>query len=91
MAKRDWSGACLDEYCRPILRPRGRETAREAGKQLAILRRHGLIATWHDRRIGAGTEWAQQIAGELESADLILLLVSPDFLASDSPPYRLRL
>jgi len=52
-------------------------------KQLAILRRQGLIATWHDRRIGAGTEWAQQIAGELEAADLILLLVSSDFLASD--------
>jgi len=52
-------------------------------KQLTILRRHGLIATWHDRRITAGAEWAQQIAGELEAADLILLLVSADFLASD--------
>jgi hypothetical protein len=60
------------------------EVLREAlEKQLAILRRQGLIATWHDRRIGAGTEWAKQIAGELEAADLILLLVSPDFLASD--------
>src|SRR4051794_37931256 len=52
-------------------------------KQLAILRRQGLIATWHDRMITAGREWAGLIAAELEAADIILLLVSPDFLASD--------
>jgi len=62
--------------------------AREDGalkleKQLAILRRQGLIATWHDRMITAGREWAGLIAAELEAADIILLLVSPDFLASD--------
>jgi TIR domain len=38
---------------------------------------------WHDRKIGAGTEWKGQIDAHLESAELILLLVSPDFLASD--------
>jgi TIR domain len=47
------------------------------------LRRQGLIETWHDRRIGAGTEWAGAIDRELEAADIILLLVSADFLASD--------
>ena len=52
-------------------------------KQLAILRRQGLIETWHDRRIGAGSEWAGAIDRELEAADIILLLVSADFLASD--------
>ena len=52
-------------------------------KQLAILRRQGLIETWHDRRIGAGTEWAGAIDRELEAADIVLLLVSADFLASD--------
>ena len=51
-------------------------------KQLAILRRQGLIATWHDRMITAGREWAGLIAEELEAADIILLLVSPDFQAS---------
>jgi hypothetical protein len=52
-------------------------------KQLAILRRQRLIETWHDRRIGAGAEWAGAIDRELEAADIVLLLVSADFLASD--------
>jgi TIR domain len=52
-------------------------------KHLAILRRHGLISEWHDRDIEAGAEWRDEIARELDEADLILLLVSADFLASD--------
>jgi tetratricopeptide (TPR) repeat protein len=47
------------------------------------LKRQGVIASWHDRRIGAGTEWAGQIDDHLNSAKVILLLVSSDFLASD--------
>jgi CheY-like chemotaxis protein len=50
---------------------------------LSVLRRQGVIRTWHDRRILPGTEWAGQIDRNLESADLILLLISPEFLASD--------
>jgi hypothetical protein len=50
---------------------------------LALLRRQGVIANWHDRGISAGTEWKQQIDSHLESAGIILLLVSADFLASD--------
>lgn len=52
-------------------------------KQLAMLRRQGVIETWHDRRIGAGEEWAAAIDQHVETDDIILLLVSPDFLASD--------
>jgi hypothetical protein len=55
----------------------------ELGKQLSILKRQGAIREWHDRMIGAGTEWAGQIDEHLNSADVILLLVSPDFVASD--------
>ena len=55
----------------------------ELAKQLDILERQGNIATWHDRRIEPGEEWAGKIAENLEAADLILLLVSADFLASD--------
>jgi TIR domain-containing protein len=51
--------------------------------QLALLRREGLISIWHDRDINAGTEWKKQIDEHLNNADIILLLVSPDFLASD--------
>lgn len=50
---------------------------------LAMLRRQGVIETWHDRRIAAGDDFAGRIGEELERADIILLLVSPDFLASD--------
>jgi CheY-like chemotaxis protein len=50
---------------------------------LALLRRQGLIKEWHDRQIGAGQEWQEAIDTNLEAADVILLLVSADFLASD--------
>jgi hypothetical protein len=49
---------------------------------LSLLKRQGVITDWHDRRIQAGTEWAGQIDEHLESAGIILLLVSSDFLAS---------
>ena len=50
---------------------------------LVMLRREGVIREWHDRKIGAGTEWSGQIDAHLDSADVILLLVSQNFLASD--------
>lgn len=49
---------------------------------LAALKREGAIDLWHDRRILAGEEFDHQIDQNLERADVILLLVSPDFLAS---------
>ncbi len=50
---------------------------------LSLLKREGRIATWHDRQIIPGTDWAKTIDTHLEHASVILLLVSPDFLASD--------
>ena len=50
---------------------------------LSMLKRQELIATWHDRKITAGTQWAQAIDTHLNSASVILLLVGPDFFASD--------
>lgn len=50
---------------------------------LAPLRREGIVTDWHDRRIAGGDEWAGRIADELNSADIILLLVSASFIASD--------
>lgn len=52
-------------------------------KQLAILKRQGVIETWHDRCVGAGDELDSAISAELESCDIILLLVSADFLNSN--------
>jgi hypothetical protein len=52
-------------------------------RHLAPLKRTGQISAWHDRAITAGTSWADEIGERLERADLILLLVSADFLSSD--------
>lgn len=52
-------------------------------KHLSILKRQGVISNWHDRRITAGSEWKGEIDDHLNSAGIILLLVSADFLASD--------
>jgi hypothetical protein len=52
-------------------------------KQLSMLKRQGVIDTWHDRRIGAGEEIDRAIDDHINSDDIILLLVSPDFIASD--------
>lgn len=50
---------------------------------LTSLKRSGKIKTWNDRMIVPGAEWDDTIKNELNSADIILLLVSIDFLASD--------
>jgi len=50
---------------------------------LSNLKRQNLIAGWHDRKIAPGMEWKGQLDEHLESARIILLLVSADFLASD--------
>jgi len=55
----------------------------ELETHLKLLQRQGLIETWHDRKIEAGEEWKQKIDDNLERADIILLLVSADFIASD--------
>lgn len=52
-------------------------------KHLALLKRQGLVEAWYDRRILAGSDLDEAISANLESADIILLLVSADFLASD--------
>jgi TIR domain len=50
---------------------------------LSALKRQGVIETWHDRRIEAGQQIDHVINHNLEQADIILLLVSPYFIASD--------
>lgn len=51
--------------------------------QLSPLERQGLVDEWSDRAISAGIDWEQQIKEQLNTAQIILLLVSPDFLNSD--------
>lgn len=55
----------------------------ELQKHLANLKRQRVITEWYDRDISAGSEWGDQIAQHLNSASVILLLISPDFMNSD--------
>ena len=55
----------------------------ELEKHLSLLRRQKIIADWHFRKISGGKEWEGQIDKYLNSAGIILLLVSPDFMYSD--------
>lgn len=55
----------------------------ELAKRLKLLEREQVIASWHDRKITPGTNWEIQLDQNLNSARIILLLISPDFLASD--------
>ncbi|NJK41326.1 MAG: toll/interleukin-1 receptor domain-containing protein [Acaryochloridaceae cyanobacterium SU_2_1] len=50
---------------------------------LANLKRQQKINAWSDRAIEGGEEWDTHIKQQLESAQIILLLISPDFMASD--------
>jgi len=59
------------------------ELADRLKAHLAGLVRSGLIDIWYDRRIQPGADWSAEIARELEQADLILFLLSADFLDSD--------
>ena len=55
---------------------------KELGDHLGALEHQGIIASWRDRMISAGTEWKGSIDEHLESAHVILLLISSKFTAS---------
>jgi hypothetical protein len=59
------------------------ELRERLGTYLAPLRQRNVIIEWHDRKPEPGADWDAEISTQLDSADLILLLVSADFLASD--------
>lgn len=51
-------------------------------KHLEPLKHLNLIESWHDRKLVAGDEWEKAISKNLENADIILLLISIDFINS---------
>ncbi len=52
-------------------------------KHLSTMKRKKRIECWHDRSIRAGKTWNNTISTHLDTAQIILLLISPDFLDSD--------
>lgn len=59
------------------------ELKQELDKHLKILRRSSKVEVWNDRELIAGQDWDEAIMSELGKANIILLLVSIDFNASD--------
>src|SRR5437762_11205954 len=59
------------------------ELKKELDKYLKVLKRSGKIESWNDRELIAGQEWDDVIMSELAKANVILLLISVDFNASD--------
>ncbi|WP_421794931.1 leucine-rich repeat domain-containing protein [Haliscomenobacter sp.] len=55
----------------------------EFQKHLKTLERQGLIRFWDDRKIRPGEEWDDEIKKALSHSDIVFLLVSVDFLATD--------
>ena len=68
--------------------PEDEEWVHELEKHLSSLQRQGIISTWHPRLIAAGSDWQHVTDIHFQKASLILLLISPDFLASDCAPCR---
>ncbi|GAC1354954.1 MAG: hypothetical protein NVS4B11_16940 [Ktedonobacteraceae bacterium] len=63
--------------------PKDEVLREELEKHLVGLQRKGLIEGWSRREIVAGKNQQEEIDTHLETASVILLLISPDFLASD--------
>lgn len=55
----------------------------ELDKHTALLKREHLVDVWSDHCIRPGEEFDPAIAAALEDSDLILLLISVDFMHSD--------
>jgi TIR domain len=50
--------------------------------QLGVLQQQSILELWHDRRIGAGADWYQDICQAMEAAHVAVLLISAHFLTS---------
>lgn len=55
----------------------------ELAAHLTVLERTALVAQWYDGCITPGSRWNEAILGNLARADIILLLVSADFITSE--------
>ena len=58
------------------------EIKKQLEKHLHPLERLNLITKWSDRQFKPGQEWDREISGKLKDADIVIILVSVDFLNS---------
>lgn len=52
-------------------------------KYLSNMRRQGEISAWTDQDITGGSLWRNKISEGLQGAEIVLLLISPDFINSE--------
>jgi TIR domain len=55
----------------------------ELDRHLRQMKRSGWIISWYDRTVQPGLAWEQEIDAHLNTADIILLIISPAFMSSD--------
>jgi hypothetical protein len=53
-------------------------------KHISPLEQNGLISEWYDRKILGGEEFKKEIDNNIETADIICLFISANFLSSDA-------
>lgn len=56
----------------------------EMEKSLALLKKNSQLEQWHDRKIVAGQKWSDEIRKELESSDIVVFIVTRNFLDSEA-------
>ena len=52
-------------------------------RHLSPLRHEGVVEAWYDRDLGPGDRWDDEISARLEAADIVIALLSADFVASE--------
>ncbi|HEY0753998.1 MAG TPA: FxSxx-COOH system tetratricopeptide repeat protein [Ktedonobacteraceae bacterium] len=71
----------LDIFC--AYAPEDEYWYQKLNTHLSLLQRLEQISTWSANQAVAGSDWVEEINAHLKRAAIILLLISPDFLASD--------
>jgi hypothetical protein len=66
------------------------EYRRSLEKFLVNLRQEFLINEWYDRKILVGDDWSKEIENNMETSDVILLLISQDYLVSSACNHELE-
>ena len=55
----------------------------ELETHLVMLKRNRIIQPWHSEQVKAGLEWEKEISKLIDQSQIVILLISPSFLASD--------
>jgi hypothetical protein len=78
----------MPELKRKVFVSYSHKDKKTADKLLKILSDNN-ISLWTDQSIRAGDHWASEIEKALDEASMYVLLITPDFLASDWAQYEL--